>query len=127
MIYLIAICCCFVLIANGLKKHDPNAKRVVVQLAHDADADRVAAEHGYANLGELESLRGYHVFEELESRKRQVCHISFKQLSSLLCFFSSTTKSIFFVSIRSSCKRLQQTNKQTFFGRILNIYRRIRT
>ena len=71
------ICLLFVVgllspMTQALKKHNPDAKRVVVALAPDTDADAVAHAHGYVNLGELESLVGYHLFEESEDRKRQV-------------------------------------------------------
>lgn len=57
---------------GALLKHNPDAKRVVVAVLPGADVDAVARAHGYVNLGELESLSGYHVFEESDDRKREV-------------------------------------------------------
>jgi hypothetical protein len=37
-----------------LRKHDPSEERVVVRVGdHAVDVDRLAAEHGFANLGEM--------------------------------------------------------------------------
>jgi hypothetical protein len=37
-----------------LRKHDPSEERVVVRVGdHTVDVDRLAAEHGFANLGEM--------------------------------------------------------------------------
>lgn len=50
----------------------------------NSDADFVAAQHGYVNLGELESLEGYHLFEELPQRKREVRKATFSIFFFLL-------------------------------------------
>lgn len=119
---MLLILLCLVLIVCALKRHNPNAKRVVVQLASGisaADADQAAAEHGYVNLGELDSLAGYHVFEEIENRKRQV-----KREDRFVCICAKNMLIEFRV-----CCLLFATNGSFScnVSRILNTFRHIRT
>ena len=133
---MLLILLCLVLIVCALKRHNPNAKRVVVQLASGisaADADQAAAEHGYVNLGELDSLAGYHVFEELDDRKRQVCHLHIDD-SALLCSLCFCFICIFPKKIRSSPISTRTTlpagienrRKTTLHQRVSNTFRDIR-
>jgi hypothetical protein len=60
---------------NGLRKHNPELRRIVVRLTNAEHADTVAAEHGYVNLGSLDALPDYHLFEEIVDRKREVSRV----------------------------------------------------